>query len=71
MDALLTSPDMIYVIYTALALGIFLLFTGVIQVLSRGENPSEVRNRRMRMIAKGPPPPNCLPSSSRTRNPAF
>ena len=53
MDALLTSPDMIYVIYTALALGIFLLFTGVIQVLSRGENPSEMRNRRMRMIGKG------------------
>lgn len=53
MDAILISPDMIYVIYTALALGIFLLFTGVAQVASRGENRSEARNRRMRMIGKG------------------
>ena len=53
MDAILASPDMIYVIYTAMALGIFLLFTGVAQVMSRGENRNEAKNRRMRMIGKG------------------
>ena len=53
MDAILSSPDIIYVIYTALALGIFMLFTGVAQVMSRGENRNEARNRRMRMIGKG------------------
>ncbi len=46
-------PDAIYLLYAGIALGAFMLFTGVAQLLSRGENPQEARSRRMKMIAAG------------------
>lgn len=48
-----SSPELIYVVYTGIALGVFMLFTGIAQFFSRGENPSEARSRRMKMIAAG------------------
>lgn len=53
MQALLDTQEFVYVLYTGLALGVFLLFTGLIQLMSRRENLSEAKSRRMRMIAKG------------------
>ncbi len=53
MGGLIQNQDIVYVIYIGLALGVFLLFTGVAQALSRSENSSEARSRRMRMINKG------------------
>ena len=53
MEKILQSPDMIYVYYTLIALGTFLVFTGVSQFLTPGESRKETRSRRMRMIAKG------------------
>lgn len=47
------TPELIYLVYIGIALGAFLTFTGVMQMLSRGENKNEARNRRMRMIAEG------------------
>ena len=46
-------PDAIYLLYAGIALGAFMLFTGIAQFLSRGENPQEARSRRMKMIAAG------------------
>lgn len=40
-------------IYVGFALSAFLIVTGVFQLLSRRENQSEARSRRMDMIAKG------------------
>lgn len=48
-----TTPELIYLAYVGLALGVFLAFTGIMQMLSRGENNNEARNRRMRMLAEG------------------
>ncbi|MCV6824435.1 MULTISPECIES: type II secretion system F family protein [Halocynthiibacter] len=45
--------DLNFVIYALVALGVFLLFTGVTQLLSRSENRLEAKNRRLRMIGKG------------------
>jgi tight adherence protein B len=53
MESLLNSSDMIYVYYTLIALGSFLVFTGMIQLFTPGESGTETRSRRMRMIAKG------------------
>jgi tight adherence protein B len=53
MGNLIQNQDMVYVIYAGIALGVFLLFTGVTQALSRSENSDEAKNRRMRMINKG------------------
>lgn len=47
------NQDLVYLIYAGIALGVFLVFTGISQVLSRGESGNEARSRRMRMIAKG------------------
>ncbi len=47
------SQDAIFLVFTVLALGIFLTFTGIAQLLSRRESQSDARNRRMRMLAKG------------------
>ena len=49
----LWSQDAIFLVFTVLALGVFLTFTGVAQLLSRRESQSDARNRRMRMLAKG------------------
>ncbi|MDU8946032.1 type II secretion system F family protein [Ovoidimarina sediminis] len=53
MEAFLESNDALYVIYVGVALGVFLAFTGIIQILSRSENAAEARSRRMKMIEKG------------------
>jgi len=49
----LNNQDLLYLIYTGVALGIFLLFTGISQMLSRREHAYEAKSRRMKMIAKG------------------
>lgn len=46
-----TATD--FLIYIGIALGVFLLLTGVTQIASRRENAQEARNRRMKMIAAG------------------
>ncbi len=53
MEWLQKNPDMIYVVYTGVALGVFLLFTGITQLLSRREYTYEAKSRRMKMIASG------------------
>lgn len=53
LEQLRTSPELVYVIYTGIAVGVFLLFNGLAQLLSRRENRSEAKNRRLKMIASG------------------
>lgn len=53
MGPFLQDQDIIYLVYVGVALGAFLLVTGVAQLLHRGENLSEARNRRLQMIRKG------------------
>ena len=53
MNALNVSEDLIYVVYIGIALGVFLLFTGFVQLVSRKEQLGEAKSRRMKMIAKG------------------
>ena len=45
--------DFRYVVYALVFLGVLLAYEGLRQVLVRGENQSEARNRRMRMISAG------------------
>ncbi|MEM9031344.1 MAG: type II secretion system F family protein [Pseudomonadota bacterium] len=53
MSKLDLSQDLIYVVYIGIALGVFLLFTGFVQLVSRKEQLGEAKSRRMKMIAKG------------------
>lgn len=53
VEFLANYPDAIYLLYAGIALGVFMLFTGMAQFASRGENPQEARSRRMKMIAAG------------------
>ena len=53
MRALLTPETINYVVYAGTFLGILLVFTGLAQLLQRGESRNEARNRRMRMIETG------------------
>lgn len=53
MPFALEPQEIVYAVYIGVALGVFLLVTGLAQLLARGENQSEARNRRMRMIRKG------------------
>ena len=45
--------DFRYVVYALVFLGILMAYEGIRQVLQRGENQSEARNRRMKMVAAG------------------
>jgi tight adherence protein B len=47
------SQDAVFFLFIFLALGVFLAFTGITQLLSRRESQSDARNRRMKMLAKG------------------
>lgn len=49
----LEQQEIVYAVYVGVALGVFLLITGLGQLLNRRETQSEARNRRMRMIGKG------------------
>ena len=49
----LTVQALTYLVYSGVFLGVLLLFTGLAQLARRGENRSEARSRRMRMIEKG------------------
>jgi tight adherence protein B len=53
MIPFLEPQEEIYLLYVGVALGAFLLITGLAQLLERGESHSEARNRRMRMLGKG------------------
>ena len=53
MFDLLRHQDVIYLIYSGIALGVLLLFTGAAQLLSRHESGAEAKSRRLRMIAEG------------------
>lgn len=53
MIPFLEGQEEIYLFYVGVALGAFVLITGLGQLLERGENQSEARNRRMRLIGKG------------------
>lgn len=53
MPDYLTSDAINYIAYAGTFLGILVLFTGLAQLMRRGENRSEARSRRMRMIEKG------------------
>ncbi len=53
IDQLLDHPDALYWVYTALALGLFVLMTGLYQLVRRSENRQEARSRRMKMIERG------------------
>ncbi|MDG4647344.1 type II secretion system F family protein [Roseibacterium sp. SDUM158017] len=47
------SQDAVFFLFAFLALGVFIAFTGVTQLLSRRESQTDARNRRMKMLAKG------------------
>ncbi len=53
MRELLTQEVLYYVVHVGAFLGILLLFTGLIQLVSNGESRGQARSRRMRMLAKG------------------
>lgn len=53
MEWFLRSQEAVYALYVGIAVGAFLLITGLSQLLSRNESDAEARNRRMKMIAKG------------------
>lgn len=53
MEQMVNNQDLAYLIYTGIALGTFLLFTGFVQLVSRREQTGEAKNRRMKMIARG------------------
>jgi len=53
MIPFLQDQEVVYLVYVGVALGAFLLVTGLGQLLARGENDAEARNRRLRMIRKG------------------
>jgi tight adherence protein B len=50
------SQDAVFFLFTLVALGVFLAFTGITQLLSRKESRSDAKNRRMKMLAKGASP---------------
>jgi tight adherence protein B len=60
MIPFLEAQEELYLFYIGVALGVFLLVTGLGQLLERGENLHEARNRRMRMIGKGASPEEVL-----------
>lgn len=49
----LGNQELQYIVYTLLFLGVLLAFSGITQLLSRGEDIKAAKNRRMQMIAKG------------------
>lgn len=53
MELIWENRDIAYLLYTGIALGVLLLFTGVTQLLTRTENRAEAKSRRLRMMAKG------------------
>lgn len=53
MSETLTVDALNYVIYAGTFLGFLILFTGMAQLVRRGENRSEARSRRMQMINSG------------------
>jgi len=53
MSTFFEDQELIYVLYSGLALGVLLVFTGAAQIISRRENHTEAKSRRMKMIAQG------------------
>lgn len=53
MSDLLNHPDALFWVYAGLALGVFVLLSGLYQLLRRSENQSEARSRRMKMVESG------------------
>ena len=53
MQEFLTAETLTYMIYAGTFLGVLLLFTGLEQLLRRGETRGEARSRRMQMIERG------------------
>lgn len=53
MGDIFQEQELIYLIYSGLALGILLVFTSAAQIISRRENRSEAKSRRMKLIAAG------------------
>lgn len=53
MELIWENRDLAYLMYTGIALGVLLLFTGISQLLTRGENRAEAKSRRLKMMAKG------------------
>lgn len=47
------QQELVYLLYCGLALGVLLIFTSAVQMISRSENRSEAKSRRMKMIAAG------------------
>jgi tight adherence protein B len=57
------------VLYTALFVGILLIFEGLLQLFSRGRRSEEAVNRRLRMLASGADPEEVLRLLRRRRPP--
>ncbi|MCU4654266.1 type II secretion system F family protein [Roseibacterium sp. SDUM158016] len=53
MQTAFLDIDPSYLLFTLMALGIFLAFTGIVQLLTRRESGADARNRRMRLLEKG------------------
>jgi tight adherence protein B len=47
------TPEALFLVYTAVFIGVILAFEGLRQLLDRSENARETRNRRMRLVKKG------------------
>ncbi|MEI4486852.1 type II secretion system F family protein [Frigidibacter sp. MR17.14] len=56
MSELFTQNEATLVLLVGVFLGVLLAITGLAQVLQRGENRQEARNRRLKMLAKGATP---------------
>ena len=54
------SPAVLYLAYVAVFIGALLAFEGIRQLLTGGEDVARLRNRRMRMMAKGASPGDVL-----------
>lgn len=53
MESILSAEMLDYTMLAGVFVGIFLLITGLGQLIRRGENRAEARNRRLRMIQAG------------------
>lgn len=53
MQEYLENPNFVYALYTVIAVGVFLLITGLSQLLGRRESRGEALNRRLKMVQSG------------------
>ncbi|WBL34355.1 type II secretion system F family protein [Sinirhodobacter sp. HNIBRBA609] len=53
MENLFQNQNAIYLIYLGIGVGVLLVFSAMSNLMSRGENSTEARSRRMKLVAAG------------------